>query len=286
MQPPKKCPLCGHTHSLRDWPRRHAEGLPRNKVRHLHGIIVDSGHVRTDGETMDMINFSHDLCKGKLMVDSGATTSVAGLRVIEHHHEDCQQNLGSAESDSQPTIEASLMLAFANEQARSSLAVFNMPCCFAVRWGSVPVHVLDAPSPLLLSVDITRDLELNINFTTRVAHSGQLKHETCLQSMGTSQWAIDMCAVESGIGPVVDESLVVSHENRRAKPSKVLTSASSVALALDVRTRTEYTTQHRPTCLFQPSCLNLIFVQQHWTVVWTKGVLVIAVIAARLTVGE
>ena len=35
------------------------------------------------------------------------------------------------------------------------------------------------------------------------------------------------------------------------KPTKVLTLASSVALALDVRTRTECTTQHRPTCLFQ-----------------------------------
>ena len=70
--------------------------------------------------------------------------------------------------------------------------------------------------------------------------------------MGTGQWAIDLCAVRSGIGPVVDESLVVSHENGRAKPTKVLTLASSVALALDVRTRTECTTQHRPTCLFQP----------------------------------
>ena len=86
-------------------PRRHAEGLPRIKERYWNGIIVDRGHVRTDGETLDTINFSHDLCKGKLMVESGATTSVAGLRVFEHHHEDCQQNLGSAETDSQPTGE-------------------------------------------------------------------------------------------------------------------------------------------------------------------------------------
>ena len=135
---------------MRDWPRRHAEGLPRIKERYWNGIIVDRGHVRTDGETLDMINFSHDLCKGKLMVESGATTSVAGLRVFEHHHEDCQQNLGSAESDSQPTIEAPLMLAFASGQARSSLGVVNMPCCFAASWGSVAVHVLDAPGRLTL----------------------------------------------------------------------------------------------------------------------------------------
>ena len=100
--------------------------------------------------------------------------------------------------------------------------------------------------------------------------------------MGTSQWAIDLYAVESGIGSVVDESLVVSHENGRAKPTKVLTLASSVALALDVRTRTECTTQHRPTCLFQLLMSQSHF-QQHRTVVWRKAM---SVIAARLTVGD
>ena len=67
-------------------------------------MIVDSGHVRTDGETMEMINFTHDLCKGKLVVDSGARRSVAGLRVVEDYCEYSHQKLGNAECDFQPTL--------------------------------------------------------------------------------------------------------------------------------------------------------------------------------------
>ena len=68
-----------------------------------------------------------------------------------------------------------------------------------------------------------------------------------------------MCALKSVIGPVVDESLVVSHEIGSAKQSKVLTLGSSLASALDFRTRTYCMIQHRPTSLFQPLTSHLIF---------------------------
>ena len=83
-------------------------------------MIVDSGHVRTDGGTVEMINFSHDLCKGKLNVDSGATRSVAGLRVFEDCHQYYHQNLRNADSVFQPTDEAPLMLTFASGQTIES----------------------------------------------------------------------------------------------------------------------------------------------------------------------
>ena len=118
--------------------------------------------------------------------------------MFEGYYQHYHQHLGNAASDFQPTDEASLMLTFANEQTISSLGVVNMPCRFGASWGSVPVHVLDAPSPLLLGVDIMCDLELNTNFSTRLAHSGRLKQGTCLQSMGTTHWAIDPYAVKSG----------------------------------------------------------------------------------------
>ena len=88
---------------MRDCPRKHAEGHSRNKERYWNGMIVESGHARTDGETMEMINFRHDLCKGKLIVESGATRSVAGLRVFEDYFAYYHQNVGNAESDVQPT---------------------------------------------------------------------------------------------------------------------------------------------------------------------------------------
>ena len=55
-------------------------------------MIVDNGPVHTNGEIMEMVYFSPDLCKGKPhIVDGGATRSVAGLRVCEdcyayYHH--------------------------------------------------------------------------------------------------------------------------------------------------------------------------------------------------------
>ena len=83
----KKFRLSLDQHRVRDCPRRHAESYPRKKERHWNGVIVDSGTVHTTGETRYMVSFSHDLCKGKLIVDSGATSSVAGLRVCEDVYE-------------------------------------------------------------------------------------------------------------------------------------------------------------------------------------------------------
>ena len=101
-----------------------------HKERYWNGMIVDSGHVRTDDETVDMINFSHDLCKGKLNVDSGATRSVAGLRVFEDCHQYYHQNLRNADSVFQPTDEAPLMLTFAH------LCCWVWTSCVILNWVS------------------------------------------------------------------------------------------------------------------------------------------------------
>ena len=127
-------------------------------------MIVDNGPAHANCETLEMVYFSHDLCKGKLVVESGATRSVAGSRVFEDYYKYYHRHLGNAESDFQPTDETPLMLTFANGQTRSSLGLVNTLCCVMQCWGLVPVHVLDAPSPLLLGVDIMRDLELSIIF--------------------------------------------------------------------------------------------------------------------------
>ena len=78
-------------------PRPCAEGQSRSKERHWKGVSIDS-HMHANSETTETVYFGHDLCKGKLIVDSGDTKSVAGLRVFEDYHEDCHQQLSDAES--------------------------------------------------------------------------------------------------------------------------------------------------------------------------------------------
>ena len=133
---------------------------------------------------MVTVSASHDLSKGKLTVDSGATSSVAGPRVCEDFYEYCHQPLGDAESEFQ-TDESPLMLTVATGLTRSSQSVVNMPCSSGANWRVVPVRVLDAPSRLLLGVDTIHDLELRINFSTSVAQSSCLKQYAHLQSWRT-----------------------------------------------------------------------------------------------------
>ena len=97
VRPPKRCFLCGAQPRTTHCPRPCDEGQSRSKERHWNGVNIDS-HMHANGETTEMVYFSHDLCKGKLIVDSGDTKSVAGLRVFEDYHEDCHQHLSDTES--------------------------------------------------------------------------------------------------------------------------------------------------------------------------------------------
>ena len=54
--------------------------------------------MHANSETTETVYFSHDLCKGKLVVDSGDTKLVAGLRVFEDYHDDCHQHRSDVES--------------------------------------------------------------------------------------------------------------------------------------------------------------------------------------------
>ena len=69
---------------------------------------IDS-HMHANSETTGTVYFSHDLCKGKFIVDSGDTKSVAGLQVFEDYHEDCHQHLSDAESDLTGCVPCHLM---------------------------------------------------------------------------------------------------------------------------------------------------------------------------------
>ena len=82
VRPPKRCFLCGAQLRTTHCPRPCAEGQSRSKERHWNGVNIDS-HMHANSETTEMVYFSHDLYKGKLIVDCGDTKSVAGLRVFE-----------------------------------------------------------------------------------------------------------------------------------------------------------------------------------------------------------
>ena len=97
VRPPKKCFLCGAQLRTTHCPRPCAEGQSRSKERHWNGVKIDS-NMHANSETTEMVYFSHDICKGKHIVDSGDTKSVAGLPVFEDYYEDCHQHLSDAES--------------------------------------------------------------------------------------------------------------------------------------------------------------------------------------------
>ena len=67
------------------------------------------------------------------------------------------------------------------------------------------MRVLDAPSRLLLGVDIMRDFEHRINFSTSVTQSSRPKQDAHLQSMETGHWAIDLYGATSVIEAAQDE---------------------------------------------------------------------------------
>ena len=68
------------------------------------------------------------------------------------------------------------------------------------------MHVMDAPSPLLLGVDIMRDLDLRINLSTGVALPTFLQQETRLPSVGRGNSAIDLFGSKPDIEDVQDET--------------------------------------------------------------------------------
>ena len=90
--------------------------------------------------------------------------------MCEDYYEYYHQNLGNAESDFQPTDEAPPDVDVCQRTNTMESRYY-----FGASWGSVPDHVVEALSPLLLGMDIMRYLDLNINFSTGIAHSGRLK---------------------------------------------------------------------------------------------------------------
>ena len=56
-----------------------------SKERYWNGVNIDS-HMHANSETTETVYFRHDLCRDKLIADSGDTKSVAGLRVFEEYH--------------------------------------------------------------------------------------------------------------------------------------------------------------------------------------------------------
>ena len=96
-RPPKRCFMCGAQLRTTHCPRPCAEGQSRSRERHWNGVNIDS-HMHANSGTTETVNFSHDLRKGKLIVDSGDTKSVAGVRVFADYYADCHQHLSDAES--------------------------------------------------------------------------------------------------------------------------------------------------------------------------------------------
>ena len=90
--------------------QRHTAHVHAPKVSHEVGRYngTDS-HMHANSETTKTVYFSHELCKGKLIVDSGDTKSVAGLQVFEDYYEDCHQHLTDAESDLTGCVPCHLM---------------------------------------------------------------------------------------------------------------------------------------------------------------------------------
>ena len=97
VRPPKGCFLCGAQFRTTHCPCPCAEGQSRSIERHWNRVSIDS-HMHANSETTETVYFSHDLCKGKLVVDSGDTKSVAGSRVFEDYHDDCHQHRSDVES--------------------------------------------------------------------------------------------------------------------------------------------------------------------------------------------
>ena len=101
---PEKCPLRGDKNRAKDCPRRH-----QGRHQHQHAWFP-MGFVamlsEKDQGNHDMVLFSYETCRGKLIVDSGATKTVAGLQVFEDWHDFYHQNVyvGSILSDQEARV--------------------------------------------------------------------------------------------------------------------------------------------------------------------------------------
>ena len=91
------------------------------------------------------IMFADDLCIGKLIVDSGATRTVAVIRMFEDYYLFYHQHVGNAEAEFKPILgEPVVNFMFADCESKPTVVAVWMPICIGGLWSHAKVHVLDA----------------------------------------------------------------------------------------------------------------------------------------------
>ena len=113
--------------------------------------------------------------------------------MFEDYYVFYHQNLGDAESDFKPIVdEPAAHLTFANSQSKKTLAAVWVPICIGGAWSQVKVHILDAPAPMLLGVEVLSTLGARMDFESGVLISKKHGTQMELHHMGSGHWAIDL----------------------------------------------------------------------------------------------
>ena len=128
-------------------------------------------------ETAAGAYFLSQFAAGCLIVDSGASKTMASLSLVDECQHVWYAIFGSTDSFEQVMEYTPVKMTFANGQNMTTCGAIRIPVPLSAdRWCTVEVLLLDSPAPMLLSVNVLANMEAVIDFAQRCMH---LKDAEC-----------------------------------------------------------------------------------------------------------